>query len=312
MKAAIIGIGGIGGYYGGKMAVKYAGSGEHQIIFIARGEHLKAIQRQGLRLMTVDGDLTAIPALATDNPRDAGLFDLVLVCIKSYGLEEAARQIKDNIHNETVIIPLLNGVNIAERLRAILPKGRILSGCVYISARIESPGIIRQVGGSCQFIFGPDQANDVETYRPIEAFLHEAGIKAELAGQIALPLWTKYIFIDPLAGLTSMLGKPFGAILDNPIDRTMLEGLMKEVELVARTQGVPFPDDIVQATTAKAGSFPATTKTSMLLDFENGRPTELDIFMGYMVATGKKLGVPVPLHERVYNELLKKAGQTAG
>ena len=308
MKAAVIGIGGIGGYYGGKLAVKYAGAAEHEIIFIARGEHLKAIRERGLQLATVEGDLTALPALAIDNPCDAGLFDLVLVCVKSYGLEEAARRIKDNIHDETVIIPLLNGVNIAERLKAILPKGRILSGCVYISARVESPGIVRQVGGSCQLIFGPDQANDVERYRPIEAFLQEAGIKAELVGRIALPLWSKYIFIDPLAGLTSMLGKPFGAIMDNPIDRTMLEGLMQEVELVARAQGVPFPKDIVAGTMSKVASFPATTKTSMLLDFEKGNPAELDIFMGYMVAAGKKLGIQTPLHEKVYGELLKKAG----
>ncbi|MBA4395804.1 MAG: 2-dehydropantoate 2-reductase [Syntrophus sp. (in: bacteria)] len=308
LKTAIIGIGGIGGYYGGKLAAKYAGDAEHKITFIARGEHLKAIQNRGLQLLTVEGDLTAVPALAVDNPHAAGLFDLVLVCVKSYGLEEAARRIKDNIHDETVIIPLLNGVNAAERLKAIMPKGRILGGCVYISARIESPGVVRQVGGSCQFIFGPDQANDVEKYRPIEAFLQEAGIKAELVGRIALPLWTKYIFIDPLAGLTSMLGKPFGAILDNPIDRSMLEGLMQEVELVARAQGVPFPDDIVQSTIAKAAAFPATTKTSMLLDFEKGNPAELDIFMGYMVVAAKKLDIPVPLHEKVYGALLKKTG----
>jgi 2-dehydropantoate 2-reductase len=308
MKAAVIGIGGIGGYYGGKLAAKYAGAGEHQIIFIARGEHLKAIQQQGLRLTAVEGDLTAVPALATDNTRDAGLFDLVFVCVKSYALEEAARRIKDNLHDKSVVIPLLNGVNMAERLKAILPKGRILSGCVYISARIESPGVVRQVGGSCQLIFGPDRGAAAAPFRPLEDFLKNAGIKAELVGDIAVPLWTKYIFIDPLAGLTSMLGKPFGAILDNPIDRTMLEGLMQEVELVARAQGVPFPEDIVEATMAKASSFPATTKTSMLLDFEMGNPAELDIFMGYMVAAGKKLGVPVPLHEKVYGELLKKAG----
>jgi len=111
-----------------------------------------------------------------------------------------------------------------------------------------------------------------------------------------------------MAGLTSMLGKPFGAILDNPIDSSMLEGLMKEVEFVARAQGVPFPDDIVQATIAKAAAFPKETKTSFQLDFEKGNPTELDIFMGYMVAAGKKLGIPLPLHERVYTELLKKTG----
>ena len=308
MKVAVIGIGGIGGYYGGKMAVKYASAEEHQIIFIARGEHLKAIRKQGLRLTTVEGDLTAIPALATDNARDAGLFDLVLVCVKSYGLEEAARQIKDNLHNETVIIPLLNGVNIAERLKAILPKGRILGGCVYISARIESPGVVRQVGGSCQLIFGPERGTDSATFRPIEDFLKNAGIKADLVGDIAIPMWTKYIFIDPLAGLTSMLGKPFGALLDNPVDRAMLEGLMQEVELVARAQGIPFPNDIVAATMAKAASFPATTKTSMLLDIENGRPTELDIFMGYMTEVSKRLGISLPLHEKVNSELLKKTG----
>lgn len=308
MRAAIIGIGGIGGYYGGKLAVKYAGDAKNQIIFIARGEHLKAIRKQGLQLITVEGDLTAVPALAVDDTRDAGLFDLVLVCVKSYGLEEAARRIKGNIHDETVIIPLLNGVNMVERLKAILPKGRILGGCVYISARIESPGVVRQVGGSCQLIFGPERGADAASFRPVEDFLKNAGIKTELVGDIALPLWTKYIFIDPLAGMTSMLGKAFGAILEDEAHRGMLQGLMREVELVARAQGVVFPEDIVQATTAKAASFPATTKTSMLLDLENGRPTELDVFAGYMVAAGKKLGIPAPLHEKVYSELLQKAG----
>lgn len=306
MKAAVIGIGGIGGYYGGKMAAKYAGAGEDQIIFIARGEHLQTIQRQGLRLMTVEGDFTAIPTLATDNPRDAGLFDLVLFCVKSYGLEEAARRIKDNIHDQTVIIPLLNGVDIAERLKAVLPKGRILGGCVYISARIEGPGVVRQVGGSCQLIFGPDRGTDAAMFRPIEDFLKNAGIKAELVGDIALPLWTKYIFIDPLAGMTSMLGKAFGAILEDEGLRGMLAGLMQEVHLVAKAQGVTLPGDIVQATIAKAAAFPKETKTSFQLDFEKGNPAELDIFMGYMVAAGKKLGIPLPLHEKVYTELLKK------
>lgn len=307
MRAAVIGIGGIGGYYGGKLAVKYAGAADHQIIFIARGDHLKAIQSQGLRLTAVEGDMIAVPALATDNAQDAGPFDLVLFCVKSYGLEAAARQIKDNLHDETVIIPLLNGVDIADRLKAVLPRGLILSGCVYISARIEAPGVVRQVGGSCQLIFGPEQSAELETYRPIEAFLREAGIKAELVDRIALPLWTKYIFIDPLAGLTSLLGKPFGAILADPADRAMLEGLMKEVELVGRAQGVPFPEDVVEATAAKVASFPPSTKTSMLLDFEKSQPAELDIFMGYMVAAGKKLEIPLPLHEKVYAGLLKKA-----
>jgi 2-dehydropantoate 2-reductase len=308
MKVAVIGIGGIGGYYGGKLAVKYAGAGEHQVIFIARGEHLKTIQSKGLRVITPEGDFTAIPALATDNPRDAGLFDLVLFCVKSYGLEEAAHRIKDNIHDQTVIIPLLNGVDIAERLKAVLPKGRILGGCVYISARIEGPGVVRQVGGSCQLIFGPDRGTDAAMFRPIEDFLKNAGIKAELVDDIAVPLWTKYIFIDPLAGMTSMLGKAFGTILDDEGLRATLAALMQEVNLVAKAQGVSLPGDIVQATMAKTAAFPKETKTSFQLDLEKGNPAELDIFMGYMAAAGKRLGIPVPLHEKVYAELLKKIG----
>jgi len=309
MKVAVIGIGGVGGYYGGKIAAKYAEHGaEHRVIFIARGEHLKTIQKQGLRLMTLEGDFTVVPTLATDHPRESGIFDLVLFCVKSYGLEEAARQIKDNISDQSVIIPLLNGVNVTERLKAVLPVGRILSGCVYISASVVEPGIVKQVGGSCQLIFGPDQPEDVETYRSVETFLQSAGIKAELVDQIALPLWTKYIFIGPLAGLTSLLGRSFGAILEDSAKREMLEGLMKEVETIARARGVPFPDDIVPTTMARVASFPASTKTSMLLDAEKGKPMEIDIFMGYMVASGEKLEIPVPLHEKVYAELLQKAG----
>jgi 2-dehydropantoate 2-reductase len=306
MRAAIIGVGGIGGYYGGKLAVKYAGAGEHEIIFIARGEHLKAIQQQGLRLIAVEGEFTAVPAEATDKPGDTKPFDLVLFCVKGYGLEAAAQQIKGNVHDQTVIIPLLNGVNMAERLRAVLPKGIILGGCVYISARIESPGVVRQVGGACQLIFGPEQGKDREPFRPIEDFLKNAGIKAELVSDIAVPLWTKFIFIDPLAGMTSMLEKAFGVILEDEGQKGMLEGLMREVAKVAKAQGVSLPEDIVQVTIGKAATFPKETKTSMQLDYERGNPAELDVFIGYMVAAGKKLGIPVPLHEKVYAELLKK------
>jgi 2-dehydropantoate 2-reductase len=303
MRAAIIGIGGVGGYYGGKLAAAYAGAADHSIIFIARGEHLQAIRHQGLRLKTVEGDLSAIPALATDDSCEAGLVDLVLVCVKSYGLEDAARQIIGNMHDDTVVIPLLNGVNIAQRLKALLPRGRILGGCVYISTRIEGPGTIRQVGGSCQLFFGPLQADEMETYRPIEAFLQKAGIKAELVDRIAALLWTKYIFIDPMAGLTTMLGKSFGAILEDDRHRATLAGLMQEVYLVAKAQNISLPDDIIQATITKAAAFPKETKTSFQLDYENSRSTELDIFMGYMMDAGKRLGVPVPLHEKVYGEL---------
>lgn len=308
MRAAIVGLGGVGGYYGGRLALRYAGSPEHRIVFIVRGAHLEAIRNAGLRLMTVEGDFTAVPALATDTPAEAGPFDLVLFCIKSYGLEEAARRIEGNVHDRTVIVPLLNGVNMAERLRAVLPKAIVLGGCVYISARIEGPGAVRQIGGACQLIFGPEPGTDAELFRPVERFLQDAGIRAELVSDIRIPLWTKYIFIDPMAGLTAMLGKAFGEILEDGELKRTLEALMGEVAAVAKAQGVALPGDIVPATIAKAAVFPKETKTSFQLDFEKGNPVELDIFTGYMIAAGRKLGIPVPLHEKVHAALLDKKG----
>jgi 2-dehydropantoate 2-reductase len=300
MRIGIFGIGGVGGFYGGKLALKCGPSREHEIIFIARGDHLKAIRNKGLKLITVDGEYTAVPTLATDKLSEIGKLDLVLFCVKSYGLEEAARMIAGNIHGKTIVIPLLNGVNITERLRAALPRGTVIRGTVYIGSNIVAPGEVRQAGGSCQLIFGPDDNAEVERYRPIEDLLRKAGIKADLTADIAVPIWTKYIFVSPLAGLTSMLGKTFGKILEDPGSLKMLEGLLQEIEAVARARGVNLPPDIVKASIGKVSGFPYATKTSMQRDFEKGNPIEIDIFMEYITGSGKELGIATPLHDRVY------------
>ena len=306
MKIGIIGIGGVGGYYGGKLAMKYAGRSGHEVIFFARGPHLAAIRKDGLRLVTVDGECTVRPAQATDNPAEMGPLDLALFCTKSYGLEEAARAIAGNLGADSVVLPLLNGVDITDRLRAVLPRPAVLYGGVFISSAIQVPGIVKQVAGTGQLFFGPVDPADVEKYRPIETLLKDAGIKAELSADALLPLWTKYIFIGPLAGVTSLTGKPFGEVLAGVEERAMVEGMMKEVEAVARRKGVRFPPDIVQASLGKAAAFAPATKTSMQLDYERGNPTELDIFIAYMVKAGKELGIPVPLHRKVYAELMMR------
>jgi 2-dehydropantoate 2-reductase len=307
MRIGIIGIGGVGGYYGGKLALKYAGSGEHEVIFFARGAHLAAIRKEGLKLVTVDGEYTAKPTLATDRPAELGVLDLALFCTKSYGLEDAARAIAGNLREGSVVLPLLNGVDISDRLKSVLPKGTVLYGGVFVSSAIQGPGVVKQVAGTGQLFFGPAKKSDVEKYRPIEALLQGAGIKAELSADALLPLWTKYIFIGPMAGVTSMTGKPFGDVLASTDDRAMVEGMMKEVEAIARRKGVNFPADIVQASIGKAAAFSPATKTSMQLDYERGNKTELDIFIAYVVQAGKELGIQVPLHEKVFAELKKKS-----
>jgi len=306
MRIGIIGIGGVGGYYGGKLALKYSGRSKHEVIFFARGAHLEAIRRDGLRLVTVDGEYLVRPAQATDNAGEIGPLDLAIFCTKSYGLEDAARAVAGNLSDDSVVLPLLNGVDITERLRAVLPRGAVLYGGVFISSAIQGPGVVKQVGGTGQLFFGPADPADVETYRPIETLLRDAGIKAELSADALLPLWTKYIFIGPMAGVTSLTGKAFGEVLGDPADRALVEGMMKEIEAVARKKGVRLPPDIVETSLGKAAAFAPTTKTSMQLDYERGNRTELDIFTAYMVKAGKELGIPVPLHKKVYVELLQR------
>jgi 2-dehydropantoate 2-reductase len=211
----------VGGYYGGKLALKYTGRSKHDVIFYARGEHLAAIRRDGLRLITVDGEYIVRPAQATDNPAEMGPLDLAIFCTKSYGLEDAARAVAGNVGADSIVLPLLNGVDITDRLRAVLPKGEVLYGGVFISSAIQGRGVVRQVGGTGQLFFGPANRADVEKYRPIETLLKDAGIKAELSADALLPLWTKYIFIGPMAGVTSLTGKPFGEVLGSPDDRVL-------------------------------------------------------------------------------------------
>ena len=307
MRIAVMGLGGVGGFFGGKLAKAYKGSGEHEIVFLARGAHLEAIRKNGLKVITPDGEFTAIPDLATDNPLEAGKLDFVLFCTKSYSLEEAAKSLVGNIRKGTVILPLLNGVDITERLRKALPEADVMNGAVYISTAIESPGVIRHKGGLGQIVFGPDRNEDVEKFRYIEELLKKAEIKADLQKDAAVPIWIKYIFICPLASLTSMLGKAFGAIMADSQDSAMLRGLMEEVYRVAKARGIALPDDIVETTIGKVGAFPPGTKTSMQLDFEKGSQTELEIFTGYIVKSGKELNIPTPLNAKVHDELLKKS-----
>jgi len=305
MRIGIVGIGGVGGYYGGKLAMAYVGKGTHEVIFIARGETLETIRKNGLRLISTEGEYTISPTLASYNPEEIGPLDLVIFTMKSYGLDGAARMLAGNIHRDTVVLPLLNGVNIAERLRKVLPDCHVLNGCVYISSHIRSPGVIEDKVRRNLLVFGPDRNEDVEKFRPVEKILQEAGINARLEENANIAIWTKYIFVETLAGMTSLEGKTAGAVLEKEESREMLRGMIQEVESVGRAKGVNLPGDIVESTMKKVASIPYGTTTSMQLDHQRGNPLELDIFAGYIVEAGKALGVATPLHERVCKGLTK-------
>ena len=304
MRIAIVGIGGVGGYFGGKLARAYAGFGRHDIIFLARGEHLKAIQQRGLQLLTKEGDYIAWPNIATDDPASAGLFDVVFFCVKSYSLESSVQSLKGNIHKGTIVIPLLNGVDSAERLRREIPEAKVVAGSVYIISHIEKPGVVRQEDGACKLTFGTDDAVSAERYSFVLDLLLQAGIDAKLTDKISEALWTKYLLMCPLGSLTSATGKTYGALLADPVLRARLRAMMEEVVALAKARHIFLPVNAVEKTMEMAGRFAFDAKTSMQLDKERGRPTEIDTLTAYICRAGRGAGIPTPLHDEVYSWLI--------
>jgi 2-dehydropantoate 2-reductase len=308
MQIAIIGIGGVGGYYGGKLARFYAAGNDPQIVFVARGENLRAIQANGLHQITEDGSFTARPHAVTDNPSGLGIFDVILFCVKSYDLESSAHALKANVDERTVVISLLNGVDNAERLKAVLPEAHICNGCVYIGARLAAPGVMHQAGGSCKLFFGPENETD-EDFEAIETLLRRADIKAEYREDIDAVVWEKYLFVSPFASATAYFDKTFGELIDNNESKAVLMGLYDELERVALAKGIRLPPDIRALSLGKAASFPHDAKSSMHMDFEKGGRTELETMTGAVVGLASRYGVPVPLHEQVYRVLSRRAAR---
>ena len=303
MRIAVVGIGGVGGYFGGKLAREYASSGKHEIIFIARGEHLRAIQENGLQLYTREGQYTAWPNIATDDPSVAGMFDLVLFCVKSYSLEESARSIASNIGKTTVVIPLLNGVDNVERLRGALPGATVVGGCVYIISFLDRPGVLIQTQGACRLIFGTDDRASADSYSTILDLLLEAKIDARLTDKMTETLWMKFLMMCPLGSLTAATGKTYGFILEDESLRGRLRAMMLEVTAVGRARQVHLPENAVDKTIELIGGFTYDAKSSMQLDRERGKQTEFDTLTAFLCRAGREAGIPTPLHDEVYRQL---------
>lgn len=308
MRIAVVGIGGVGGYLGGRLAHRFPPGTEHDILFVEKNpSHLQAVRDGGLRLLAKDGDAVVHPSLATDSPAELRQVDVALFCTKGYDLLQAAVMMRPAVGPRTVVIPPGNGVGNADLVREGLGKGDILSACIYISTHIQSPGVVEQMAGPRKFFFG-SPTGETEPYRGLEGVFRDAGLNVELTPQILREVWSKYLFVEPLSVLTSLYQVPQGGLLTDPARRTQVRDMMLELLALAQKVGVALPDGIVDASMAKADGFPYETKTSMQLDFEHGRPTEVETMIGHAVRRAGELGVPLPLHDEVYAALSGKAG----
>jgi 2-dehydropantoate 2-reductase len=299
MRIAVMGAGGVGGYYGGLLA--RAG---HDVTFIARGPHLEALRRKGLQVYSVHGDFTVAPAQATDTPAEVGPVDLLLVCVKTPDTEHAASRCRSLVATHTSVVSLQNGIDAAERLGSVLGAEHIVGGVTWISSVIESPGVIRQLSQFRRVVVGELDGRITARVQAIAEALGGAGATAEVTDDVLKVLWTKFVFIASISGLGCLTRLETGAYRDVPETRALLVGLAGEVEAVARASGVPLEPDVVQQTIAMVDGMAPHIKPSIQRDVEAGRRSELESMIGVIGRRGRTLGVATPISDMVYAVVL--------
>jgi 2-dehydropantoate 2-reductase len=299
MKIAIMGTGGVGGYYGGLLAQH-----GHAVSFIARGAHLQAIRNHGLQVMSIHGDFLIAPVDASDDPAQIGPVDLVLFCTKTYHTDEAARQIRPLIGPDTTVVSLQNGVDAAERIGAVIGHQHMIGGATWISSAIESPGVIRQVSQFRRVVLGELDGRLSARLQTIHQALEQTGISAELSDNILKVLWTKFVFIAAASSLGSLTRLPMGEYRSVPETRALVTGLMGEVAAVARAHAVALDQDVVDQALAFMDNAAVHIKASMQLDVAAGRRTEIDSMVGVIGRKGREAGIATPVADFVYAALL--------
>ncbi len=312
MRIAIYGVGGVGGYYGGRLA-----EAGHDVVFIARGEHLAAMQRDGLRVFSPAGDFVIKPVNAISNPGDVGVVDVVVVAVKAWHLQAAAEAMRPMIGSDTLVLPLQNGVDATTVLASVLGDDHVLGGACGISARIEAPGCIRHVAVApyIQFgLVGPTSRNNmrekIEALRA--AFAQAKGVTAEIPQDMLAALWQKFLGVAPTGAVGAITRAPMGVTRADPGTRQLVESAKREIWFVGRALGVKWAPDAISRVTAVHEAVPFGTTASMQRDIMEGRPSELDAQIGVIVRLGESLGVPTPVNKFILDCLMPQERRARG
>jgi 2-dehydropantoate 2-reductase len=298
MRFAVVGVGGLGGYFGGRLVR----AGE-DVTFIARGAHLNALLERGLEVRSVHGDFS-VDVRATDDAASVGAVDVLLFLVKTYDNDAAARDASPLVGERTAILSLQNGVDNASRVRDIVGRGHPLGGLAYTEAALEAPGIVAQYSQTHRIVIGELGGGSSSLVERIVDSLRGAGLEASASRHIVSELWTKWTFICALGGITTLCRQPIGPILASSETRAMFVEAMREVEAVGRRRGVALERDVVDRHLRFAEGSAPTLKSSMLRDAERGRPLEIEALNGRVAAFGRELKVPTPVNAFVYAALL--------
>ena len=303
-RIGILGLGGVGGYFGGLLAQAYSKSNTVEIIFIARGETQKSIIESGLKIISDGGETIVFPALVSDNPELIGTVDYLICATKTYDIEPSFEFYRKCITPNTVILPLYNGVDANERISKLFPENIVLQGCVYIVSMIVAPGIIKKIGPYEKLFFGSKSTPDNKV-TALQSIFEKAKIESYLVDTIEETVWEKFVFISALASATSYLNQNIGQILSNPESKQLYVSLLNEITLVASAKGLKMPVDIIQQTIIKLEKSPQEATSSMHRDFLANHKTELASLTEFVVKEGIKYSVSTPVYKMVLSKLNK-------
>jgi 2-dehydropantoate 2-reductase len=298
MRIAVVGSGGVGGYFGGKLAA--AG---HAVTFVARGSHKQAMLERGLHVKSLKGDFVVPNVNVTDDIVSIGTVDLVIIAVKAWQVKEVAPAIRKLLKPTTIILPLQNGVMAFDELAAVLGDKHVLGGLCRIFSKIEAPGIISHFGVEPTILFGEMDGQLSERSVALSQTLNDAGITAKAVDNINVELWKKFIAIC-VSGLLAITRSTYGELRQLPQTRSMMVDLFNEIFTLSQAIGIGVEDGFVDKTMAFIDTFPFDTTSSMARDIWEGKPSEIDYQNGTVVALGEKHGVPTPLNRFVCYAIL--------
>ncbi len=305
MEILVYGIGGVGGYFGGKLA-----NAGLSVSMIARGEHLKQIQKHGLEVESIKGDFKIKPTVATSDVSEVPKPDLVILGIKSWQIPSVAKELEPIIGENTVVLPLQNGADNYEKLIEILPEKNVLAGLCLIVSFLEEPGKIKHASFEPKIVFGEIDNSKSDRVLKIKDILDEAGIENEVPDDIQLEIWKKFLFICTVSGIGGLTRVPINEIRDSEYLFEMMKNTAREIIEVGKAKNIPLSEKNLELVFEIINSQPEGTTASTQRDIMNGKPSELENFNGYIVKQGEKLGVETPVNRCIY-ECLKPMEEQA-
>ena len=298
MKIGIIGTGGVGGYFGGKIA--RAG---YDVTFVSRGLNLKALQENGLSVKSIQGDFKIERKTVTDNIEDLQEANLILICVKAWQVKEVALKLKSAIKENTIVIPLQNGVSATDELKGYINEANIVGGLCFILSKIESPGIINHFGLEPSILFGEINNLKTERLNKIKEVFDNSGIKSKISDDIIADLWKKFITIC-VSGLLAVTKTTYGELRELKQTREMMVDLLKEIYNLSQKIGINIISDFVDKTVTLIDTYPYNSTSSLTRDVWEEKPSEIDYQNGTVVKLGQKYGVETPINKFVYNCIL--------